>query len=532
MSASFQKLVVHFSKKAFVFDANSSQAKLQSLQQLSKVALHTCKEFLSYHSLLLFTITHAENKVIFNLAQSELKRLTVYLKKGKNASPSLFADSGLPFTSMITRYAPEVFNDLITNKQVAIKLDSLENENFDLNAFCNISLPNILKEETTAGLDNDSLMKLLGVSKNQQFEFLLNEINNIKASPLAKDYLWKSLNPFFRITGKHESFSKSYNRITTKSIFYTDKLIKQFNHFELLDQPIPKPVKLSTQQRSELVSVIKNMMTLSFREIDPVSYMDKNSVKFFHLSNGLSIAVCGMLPERQLALQSYVGYTLFKNGYPISYGGAWMFGKFALFALNIFEEYRGGESKYVMTQILRVYRQLFNVSYFEVEPFQFGNEDALKTGAFWFYYKFGFRPIDKNTNALATLEVKKMAKNSAYKSSVKILSKLATGNIALHINNETYCHRNEIIYPIVGLITKQYKGNHSKAILDAKAYFRKQVPTLKKLTETEEIVFEEIALWAYALKIQDKTKLDLMAKMIKAKTTDYILYNQLISAVT
>jgi hypothetical protein len=532
MSLSFPKLVVDFSKKAFVFDVKSSQDKLQSLQKLSKSTFHICKEFLEFHSLLLFTITHAENKTIYDLAEKELKRLTDFLKKGNNALHPLLADSGLPFTTMTTRYAPEVFNELVAKKEVEIKLDSLGNEAFDLNAFCYISLPPILKDETTAGLDNNSLMELLGVPNNKKFEFLLSEINNIKASPLAKDFIWQSLNPFFCISGKQASFSKSYNKLETKSIFFTEKLTKQFNHFELLDQKLSPPVKLSKEEHHKLISVIKDTMTLTMREIDPTTYMDKNSVQLFHLSNGLSMAVCGMIPERQLTLQSYVGYTLFKNGYPISYGGAWMFGKCALFALNIFEEYRGGESKYVMTQILRVYRQLFGVCYFEVEPYQFGNEDALQSGAFWFYHKFGFRPIDKNINKLAEAEVKKIQKNKSYKSNIKILSQLASGNIALHINNESYRHRNEIINPIVRLITKQYKGNHSKAIQDAKAYFIKQAPSMKKRTATEEVIFEEIALWAYALKIYDKTKLGIMTKMIQAKTTDYVLYNQLIKSIT
>jgi hypothetical protein len=531
MALSFVKLVADFSKKAFVFDDTSSQHKLQLLQQLAKSTLHVCVEFLHYHSLLLYTLTHAENKAIFDLAQNEIKRLSAFLKKGNNASHPLLADSGLPFTTMTTRYAPEVFNELVTKKQADITLDSLGNEAFDLNAFCNISLPSVLKAETTAGLDNDSLMEVLGITDNKKFEFLLNEINNIQASPIAKDYIWQSLNPFFCITGKQASFSKTYNRITTPSVFYTQKLTKQFNHVELLDQALPNPTSLTIEAHQELVSVIQNTMTLAFREIDPITYMDKKSLKFFHLSNGLSMAVFGMLPERQLPLQSYVGYTLFKNGYPISYGGAWMFGKSALFALNVFEEYRGGESKYVMTQILRVYRQLFGVCYFEVEPYQIGNEDALQSGAFWFYYKFGFRPVDQNINKLADAEVKKMQKDTSYKSNTNKLVELAKGNIALHINKEPFSHRNEVIYPIVNLIAHQYKGNHGKAIQDAKTYFVKLVPSLKKRTAVEESVFEELALWAYALKIKDKTKLDLMAKMIKLKPKDYIGYNQLISAV-
>lgn len=73
----------------------SSQDKLQSLQKLSKSTFHICKEFLEFHSLLLFTITHVENKTIYDFAQKELKRLTAFLKKGNNASKiPLLADSG------------------------------------------------------------------------------------------------------------------------------------------------------------------------------------------------------------------------------------------------------------------------------------------------------------------------------------------------------------------------------------------------------------------------------------------------------
>lgn len=532
MLKSFSKSVSDFSEIAFVFDAESASAKQASLRKISKMRLTIGKELLDYHSLLLFTLTHAEDEFLFNLAQKELKRITSFLKKGNNASHPVLADSGLPFTTMTTRFSPEVFNELQGNKNVEIKLDSLANDGFNLNAFLNISLPPILKDETTAGLDNDSLLELLGVPQNKKFEFLFNEINTIKAAPLAKDYLWQLLNPFFIITGRHPVFSKTYNAIDTASIFFTQQLTKQFDHLALLDQKMEAPAKLSKEQHLKLITVIQNAMTLSMREIDPVTYMDKSSLKFFYLSNGLSIAICGLLPERQLTIQSYISYTLFKNGYPISYGGAWVFGKCALFALNIFEEYRGGESKFVMTQILRVYRQLFDICYFEVEPYQFGNEDALKSGAFWFYYKFGFRPIDKATNNIANVEISKMKQNKLYRSSIKTLTHLANGNIALHLNNERFVHRNEIINPILKLITKRYKGNHAKAISDAKDFFRKHAAAPIKLNADDVIVFDEIALWAFALNITDKEKLGIMTKMIKAKSTDYLYYNQLILSIT
>jgi hypothetical protein len=532
MPSNFTTLVTEYSKQAFVFEADSLTAKYTLLRMLSKSSLDLGQALLDYHSLLLFTITHAESEALYQLAEKELKRLAAFLKKGKNASHPLFTDSGLPFTTLNTRFSPEVFTEMKDRKDVEIQLDVLGTESVDLNAFLKITLPPILKDETTAGLDNDSLMDVLGIAPTKKFEFLLSEIVSTKASPLAKDFLWQALNPFFLIRGKGVTFSKSFNRIETKSIFYTQHLTKQFDHMALLNQPIESAVKLTPNQAKELVTVIQNTMTLSMREIDPITYMDKRSLKWYPLSNGLSMAIFGMLPERQLTLHSYVGYMLFKNGYPISYGGAWVFGKSALFALNIFEEFRGGESKFVMTQILRVYKQVFGITYFEVEPYQFGNEDALKSGAFWFYYKFGFRPLESAVAKLAEAEVVKMKKNTTYRSSIQKLSQLATGNIALRLDKEAFVHRNDIINPILNLITKRYKGNHKLAIQDAKTYFETKWPERLKLDAKDEVVFEEIALWAYALKIKDNDKLRIMAQMIKAKTRDYVLYNQLILQLT
>ncbi|MBK9983286.1 MAG: hypothetical protein IPP15_12935 [Saprospiraceae bacterium] len=57
--------------------------------------------------------------------------------------------------------------------------------------------------------------------------------------------------------------------------------------------------------------------------------------------------------------------------------------------------FRNGESAFILAQLLRVYKHVFKLSYFEVEPYQFGldNPEGIASGAFWFYYRFGFRPL-------------------------------------------------------------------------------------------------------------------------------------------
>jgi hypothetical protein len=163
----------------------------------------------------------------------------------------------------------------------------------------------------------------------------------------------------------------------------------------LMNQPLPPPRRLGADARAELVRVLRNTMALTSRETDPATYLDARALRVYALERGLAVALFGMTPERQLPLESYVGFTLFKNGLPVAYGGAWVMGERAAFGMNIFEPFRGGESGFMMCQVLRAYRQAFKVRYFEVDAHQFGldNPDGIASGAFWFYYRHGFRPL-------------------------------------------------------------------------------------------------------------------------------------------
>ena len=61
---------------------------------------------------------------------------------------------------------------------------------------------------------------------------------------------------------------------------------------------------------------------------------------------------------------------LFGITIPVAYGGSWIMGERAAFGMNIFEPFRGGESGFMMCQVLRTYRQTFGVRYFEVHAHQ------------------------------------------------------------------------------------------------------------------------------------------------------------------
>jgi hypothetical protein len=143
--------------------------------------------------------------------------------------------------------------------------------------------------------------------------------------------------------------------------------------------------------------------------------------------------VFGLLPEHRFPLECTMGYLILSNGVPVGYGGSSMLFKQANTGVNIFDEYRGTEAAYLWVQVMRVYHSLFACTRFIANPFQLGadNSEALRSGAFWFYYQLGYRPVDPDIRRLASKEQAKRRETVGYRSNVKILKRLASCDMHL-----------------------------------------------------------------------------------------------------
>jgi hypothetical protein len=406
----------------FLYQTGSVDHKISLLKLMSKMKLNN-DNLLQYHECLLFMSTYSESPVLLKLTQGELKRLATWIKKLPLNKKFFFNDSGLPYTIMLTRFSCDMLHVMQQQFKLNIEIDSFEETGESLNTALNITLPDVLKQETTAGLDNIELLNLLGVKPKERLTFLLSEFNKLASQPLLKDYLWESIKIYLNISSNELSYSRSFNKLKLNNYYFQNELLKKFDHVALLNAELPVPAKLSDSDRIEVIAVIRKSLLLTMRETDTATYMDESSLLLFHLERGVSIAIYGLMPNRQLAYQSYIGYTAFKNGFPVAYGGSWVFGHSAMFGLNILETFRGGESGFIMCQLLRTYIQYFKLNYIEVENYQFGkdNPDGIKSGAFWFYYRYGFRPIDKTLNKLAEKSLIKLKKSRIIEAAKKRL---------------------------------------------------------------------------------------------------------------
>jgi hypothetical protein len=514
------------------FDGSANDQKRLLLLRLAKNKLPSSKTLTSYFEALLFICAFPPDKKTLVLAEQELLRISSFLKKAKMGIKKQFANSGLPFTPFVSCFSYDCVQWLIIHADCTVSVNKFENARFDLNEVLQITLPTLERSETTAGLGNAELLEALMVKKEKHLHFFMNELQKLDVHPDIKEHLYSGLGIHIDIVPLKKEFSRSYNRIVNRKVFFHSDIIKDFDHQNLLDSKIGDAVNLSAGQKKKMINVVKNAMALKDRETDPVTYLDENSFRLYELDRGIAVAVYGIQPFKQMPLESYVGYTLFKNGFPAVYGGGWVFGRRSDFGINIFETFRGGESGYMLCQLLRVYRQVFGVDHFEIEAYQFGldNPEGIESGAFWFYYRYGFRPKDKKLLKLANDESAKITARKNYRTGHKTLIKFTASNMALILDPNIQPGVYDIAFQVMHTIRVKYKGNRLKAERDCVKKFTTKTGLHASLNEYENQVLKEVAIWAEACKITDARKLNLLVQMVKVKPVDLYHYQQLLLA--
>jgi hypothetical protein len=129
-------------------------------------------------------------------------------------------------------------------------------------------------------------------------------------------------------------------------------------------------------------------------------------------------------------LRAYAAGFTVKNGVPINYIEAICLFERAEVGFNQFYTFRDGESAWIYARVLRLLKQALGVTAISIDPYQigFGNDEAIESGAFWFYRKLGFRPTRPELRALAESEEKKI-KAPGYRSPERVLRRLSAGHM-------------------------------------------------------------------------------------------------------
>ena len=319
---------------------------------------------------------------------------------------------------------------------------------------------------------------LKGNTPGSLLNWLLEQIAAADMTEQAKETLFHSLQIFIRCTITDPLLNVSMLKGPATSVGFHRVIKKKVSIRSNARKKLPAPKQLSLPEKQNLIDTARATLFFLYRETEPFTYADPKELVYFELEKGLGIALYGMIPERRLSIESYIGYLAFSNGIPVAYGGGWLFGKRSQFGINILPAFRGGASALLLAQLIRVYLQYYGAQKFVVKPYQFGfqNPEAIRTGAFWFYYKAGFRPEVPEMNQLAKKEWEKIKKDRSYRTDAKTLKAFTSSALCLNLQADVFPDFDAAVISrkITEGIQENFLGDRKKAVLYSVAYLKKQ----------------------------------------------------------
>ncbi|MCB9892340.1 MAG: hypothetical protein H6832_11425 [Planctomycetes bacterium] len=193
--------------------------------------------------------------------------------------------------------------------------------------------------------------------------------------------------------------------------------------------------RLSTEDGQRLIELARSAMLTRTRDLDGFANANPDDAHIVDCGDGLAFGMLGLLPERRLMFDSSYALLTLKNGIPAGYVLiSALFGSAAI-AYNVFEAFRGGEAARILGHVFSVARHVFGVDSFSIDPYQLGqgNDEGLRSGAWWFYYKLGFRPRDPDVHRVLRAELAHMKKNPRHRSSESTMRKLVVDTMHFHL---------------------------------------------------------------------------------------------------
>lgn len=226
--------------------------------------------------------------------------------------------------------------------------------------------------------------------------------------------------------------SRSQLRIPRRKIFYHDgpflRREPDMIAKTLAGPPIP-PKVLAAGAARNIASVIVDASAVRYRELYGFLHPDLARIEHANLGRGMDVYL--FAPSLRLPVRDYLSGMFFKNGVPLGYVEALIRDGNMEVGFNLYYTFRDGETAWLYAMLLKLLCERCPVKSFSVDPYQIGrdNQEAIDSGAFWFYRKLGFAPESEQVRGMLVREECKIATRPGYRTPPAILRKLAQGRL-------------------------------------------------------------------------------------------------------
>lgn len=402
--------------------------------------IRSARALREWHDLLLFLLAHPHDVAGSAMVTSELERVADIAKDMVRRSERLryaLTNSGLEGTLLISTFTLRLTRWMLDRWGDHMELFSVESTLAEFTELMRLLLPQTEAEsvDQSAADVQEILDRTFGPSRALQLQQLVQSHDALRMDERTREYLWARMQVYVKVNAAPGSGMTFARAPITTPFCLPDGLQRGVDLTSAVNEPVAAAIRLSAHQQQELIDTARTVLATLHRETDPVTHA--GAVELFDLGRGLRIALYHLDMAHRLPFDSYVGFMAFRNGVPMAYGGAWIFPGRSKVGINVFPALRGGESAWFFAQLLRLYRQRYGVDRFEAENYQLGhnNPDGLKSGAYWFYYRLGFRPTTKTLQRVAEREFKKLGAKRGHQVPLHTLKELVEQGLELDLGN-------------------------------------------------------------------------------------------------
>src|ERR1051326_5314210 len=293
-----------------------------------------------------------------------------------------------------------------------------------------------LMEEDSLTEANVPYLDWLKAARGRQDElpWLVRQFQRLPLGEKEKAALYDSLEIMVRWDMSGSRASRTLSRKPVKDFYFHREPLLQRRQVSLAEEfSKPRlPIKvLSRLDAERTLDLVKEATGVRYRELYGTANADPGWVVQANPGRGVEIYLWGLPAEKRLPLRAYLAGFTVKNGVPINYVECISLFDWTEIGFNTFPAYRDGETAWIYAQHLRLLRQLHSVNAISVYPYQIGdgNEEAIGSGAFWFYRKMGFRSMNRELEKLAQGEEKKVQANARYRTSPATLRRLSKSHV-------------------------------------------------------------------------------------------------------
>ena len=268
--------------------------------------------------------------------------------------------------------------------------------------------------------------------------FLIRRFAAMRVEPFVREKIYEDLEVPLRIEPSADTPSRTRAKLPPRRVVFqsTAPTRKRPALRREIDRPPVATRALGPRDGQKVIDLAREAMITRSRDLWAFQHADRNDVRMVDCGGGLQFACIGCVPERRLVLEGLYGFLTLRNGVPIGYVlSSSLFGSTEV-AYNVFDTFRKAEAGHVFGRVMAMMRHLFGSDAFSIDPYQlgFGNPEGLQSGAWWFYYKLGFRPRDADVRRVLRGELRRMKADPGHRSSTETLEKLAADYLYFYLD--------------------------------------------------------------------------------------------------